>query len=177
MMAERSISIKGSAELMRALKKLDEAAQAKNLELAAVAGAKKIQNAAKSLAPKKTRTLVRSIHIGGHTDPDFGKKDADNEGNAPYSDLGQNKATDQEAEVVIGTNLVYAAQREFGGTITAKKAEALHWVDAVGEHHFAKSVTQAAHPFLRPAFDEKQQAAVDAAKQVLRFLILKAGQE
>lgn len=176
-MAERSVSIKGSAELMRALKRLDEAAQAKNLELAAVAGAKKIQNAAKKLAPKKTRTLERSIHIGGHTEPDFGKTDADEEGSAPYSDLGQNKATDQEAEVVIGTNLVYAAQREFGGTIKAKDGKTLHWVDAAGEHHFAKSVTQAAHPYLRPAFDENQDKAVAAAKAVLRFLISKAGQE
>lgn len=145
----------GGAELRRALKELDQAARKQALETAVLAGAKPIQNAAKAKAPKKTRTLERSITV-------------------------EIEADDEHAEAQIGPSgmaAAYAAQREFGGTITAKHGQALHWVDEDGEHHFAKSVTQPARPYLRPAWDENVDEAVEKMKAVLRVLVERASQK
>ena len=53
-----------------------------------------------------------------------------------------------DREVAVGTNLVYGAIHQFGGTIRAKDAEALHFTTAGGEHVTAKSVSIPARPFL-----------------------------
>ena len=138
----------GGDELKRALKQLNQAASKQALETAVTAGAKPIQNAAKARAPKKTRTLERSITTVVEAD-------------------------ENHAEAQIGPSgvaVAYAAQREFGGTITAK-GRALHWVDEDGVHHFAKSVNQPAHPYMRPAWDENEDKAVELMTAVLRAQI------
>lgn len=49
--------------------------------------------------------------------------------------------------VEVGTSVPYAAIHQFGGTIRAKKAKALHFMIG-GEHVIRKSVTIPARPFL-----------------------------
>lgn len=149
-------SIHGGPELSRKLKQLADAVAAEALELACVAGALPIQNDAKRKCPKKTRTLSRSIHIGGHSD-----KASDFEG----EDIGGNESSRDSATVQIGTNVVYAAIQEFGGEV--------HQTNAFGKGIKA-TITIPAHPYLRPAFDENQDAATNAAGRALKQLITKA---
>lgn len=142
----------GGDELKRALKGLDQAASRDALTTAVTAGAKPIQNAAKARAPKKTRTLERSITTVVEAD-----------------------ANHAEAQIgPSGVAAAYAAQREFGGTITAKNGQALHWTDEDGQEHFAKSVTQPARPYMRPAWDENVEQAVERMTAVLRLQIERA---
>lgn len=79
------------------------------------------------------------------------------------------------AEADIGTNLEYAGIQEFGGTITPRSASFLRWTDDQGVVHFARSVTIPARAYLRPAFDEDQDAAVDAVASVLRKVVARHG--
>ena len=155
----------GDEELVANLKDLGELAMAKNLVSAAQAGALLIVNAAKNKAPKKTRTLARSLHHEVE------------------------KATKNYVELNIGTNLEYAAMQEFGGTVVPKKAKFLaipanSGAEAVGsplnypgklraiitgfsgvmvdeagtvQYVLTKSATIPAHPYLRPAFDEQRK--------------------
>lgn len=67
----------------------------------------------------------------------------------------------------IGTNLEYAAQREFGGTIEAKNGPWLVF-QINGVWVRVRSVTQQARPFLRPAFESK---APEAVAEITRALI------
>ena len=173
-----TIKIEGTAELDRALSKLEDLAASQYLAQAGMAGALVIQNAAKVKAPRKTRTLSRSIH-------------------SEVTSSSRDSAT-----VEIGTDLEYAAIQEFGGTITAKKGKflaipldysgenygprsypgKLHFVgddsggvlmDAAGVAHFAltPSVTLPAQPYMRPALAENEYAAGSAAGRVLKRLI------
>lgn len=145
-MAERfRVDVIGAEELRRKLQALDAAVQGQALAAAVQSGAQVIQNAAKEKAPFRTGTLKRSIHteVAGSA----------------------TRATAQ-----IGTDVPYAAQVEFGGTITPKKKQMLHWVDENGEH-FARSVTQVARPYLRPAFDEKSDDAAVEIGNALRQAI------
>jgi len=177
-MLNTTVKITGTADLDAALKKLEEVTAAGYLAQAAIAGALPIQNAAKTKAPRKTRTLSRSIH----------------------TELVSSSRS--KASVEIGTNLEYAAIQEFGGTIVAKKGKflaipldkgaegygprdfpgKLHFVgnnsggvlmDAQGKAHYAlkHSVVIPAHPYLRPALAENEDAAAEAAGRVLKKLI------
>lgn len=75
------------------------------------------------------------------------------------------------AEADIGTNLEYARIQEFGGTIVPTNGPFLRWVNDAGEEVFARSVTIPAKPYLRPAFDTKQDDAVRAMAAVLRKVV------
>lgn len=81
--------LRGTDELIRKLDALENA-MSDRLEAAARAGALLVQNDAKIRAPKKTRTLARSIHM------ETAKKTAD------------------EVEVLVGTNVAYARRIELG---------------------------------------------------------------
>jgi len=96
---------------------------------AMLAGAKLIEAEAKRQAPVKTGTLSRSI----------------------TTELAESSET--HVLVEIGTNLVYAAVQEFGGTITARNAPYLVFQTDDGQWHSVRSVTIPAHPYLRPAAD------------------------
>lgn len=144
----------GGEKLAAALKALDAAAAEQALRLAVKAGALLIENAAEQKAPKKTSTLARSITT-------------------------EIEADSSHAEAKIGPSgaaIPYAAQVEFGGTIVPKNAQMLHWVDESGNDVFAKSVTQVARPYLRPAWDENIDAAEKKVGAVLAALIAKAEQ-
>lgn len=175
-------SVIGTEELLASFRQLDQAVRGSTLAAAAEAGALPVLNAAKANAPKRTRTLARSLH------------------------LEVVQATDSYAEVEIGTDLEYARIQEYGGTITPKNAKylavplteaaraatspllfagELHFVpragggtggtlrDDAGEAQYAlvTSVTIPAHPYLRPAIDENEQAALDEMERVLARLL------
>lgn len=142
----KHVAVIGEAELRRKLVSLSAAVRGAHLQAAVRSGALLIENSGKGKAPYRTGTLRRSIHTEVEGD-------------------------DSRAEATIGTDVVYAAQVEFGGTITPKKAKMLHWVGSDGLDHFAFAVTQPARPFLRPAFDEERGAAVDEVKAALTELI------
>jgi len=144
-------TIVGMPELLRKLDALGKEGKGQAMINALVAGAMRINNQAKVNVPKKTRTLMRSIHIGGHvaeSSPDFTSGDIGGD----YTDVGGEVIGEDNASVLIGTNLIYAAAQEFGypsGNIPAQ-------------------------PYLRPAMDtEKEAAAADIAK-ALKIQIDKA---
>ena len=60
-----SIKMVGDKEAAQAFAKLDGNLSGKKLEAAVVSGAWVLLNRMKELAPKLTRTLERSLHIGG----------------------------------------------------------------------------------------------------------------
>ena len=147
-MAEQfRVEVVGDADLRQKLQSLTADVQGQVLAAAVLAGADVIRNAAVAKAPYRTGTLKRSLH-------------AELEG-----------ASTTQATAIIGTDAPYAAQVEFGGTITPKSKKLLHWVDASGVDHFAKSVTQVARPYLRPAFDEKSDEAANEIGNALQQAI------
>lgn len=146
-----NVKVKGDRELVLKLRAMADEAAGEALARAATAGALLVENAAKEKAPFKTGSLRRSIHT---------------------------EVTEQRrdyAEVTVGTDLVYAAQVEFGGTIVPKKGKFLVF-EVDGETVFARSVTQVARPYLRPAFDEKKDAAEKEVGRALRMLVERAGE-
>jgi HK97 gp10 family phage protein len=165
----------GLPELERKLHQLAEGVAGEALANALMAGASCIESAAKEGAPRKAGNLARSIH----------------------KEVTEKR--DDYAEVAIGTDVIYAAIQEFGGTVTPKNAKNLAiplteearshaggprtfgseltfaktaggtklLLDAAGEAQYVlkSSVTIPAHPYLRPALDEKgDQAAEDTGR-------------
>jgi phage gpG-like protein len=60
---------------------------------------------------------------------------------------------------VVGTNVVYAAIHEFGGTIRPKRAGGfLVWKGADGESIFAREVKMPRRPYMSRAFAERKTA-------------------
>jgi len=144
-------TIVGMPELLRKLDALGKEGKGQAMINALVAGAMKINNKAKDNAPHKTYTLKRSIHIGGHvaeSSPDFTSGDIGGD----YSDVGGEVIGEDNASVLIGTNLIYAAAQEFGypsGNIPAQ-------------------------PYLRPALDTEKEAAVEDIGKALKIQIDRA---
>jgi phage gpG-like protein len=100
-----------------------------NLLSAAMAAGRYIQSNARNYAPVDTGNLRASIQV----EPDEVKPNI--------------------AWVNIGTDVIYAAIQEFGGTIKPKVAKMLSWVDKDGKRIFARAVQIKAQPYLRPAVD------------------------
>ena len=75
-------------------------------------------------------------------------------------------------EVLIGTNVVYAAIHEFGGTITPKRAKYLrfYWKE-IGQWVTTKKVTIPPRPYLRPALDENKDQIVAAFRSTMSSFI------
>lgn len=149
-MAGAWVEVKGKERLKAKLTRLATGV-ASDVEEVAVMGAIPVMEAAKRFAPKRDRTLEKSIHIGGHEE-----RASDYDGNY---ERGQNSVpepivTTTTAAVFVGTDIVYGAQREYGGTISAKNAPRLVWQDYDGNWHSAVSVYQNPTPYLRPAADE-----------------------
>ena len=169
----------GDEELLANLNKLNDLTLTKYLVDAARAGALLIINVAKQKAPKKTRTLSRSIH------------------------QETSKASRKYVELDIGTNLEYAAMQEFGGTVVPKKAKflaipATGGAEAVGsplnfpgelhavitgtsgvmidesgtvQYVLTRSAVIPAHPYMRPAFDEQGDNALDKVGKYLGTIL------
>jgi hypothetical protein len=72
----------------------------------------------------------------------------------------------QAGRAVVGSNVIYAAIHEFGGTIRPKEKAALafqvddHWV-------VVQSVQMPARPYLQPALESKQQAVAETLANTL----------
>jgi len=159
------LTIDVDVQIKDALKKLDAKTVESLLTTALVSGALLIQNAAKQKAPKKTTTLARSIHIGGHTRlaPDF-------EHGQDYGDLGK----PGPLQAIIGTNLEYAMIQEYGGIIHAKNGPYLVFKTKDGTWHSVAAVNIPAHPYMRPALDEQKNAALKEVGVAFMELVAKA---
>ena len=101
----KGLTIDVKLDYKSALEKLDANTVEKLATAALVSGALLIANKAKELAPIRTGTLRRSIHVGGHTEltPDYGD-------GAGYEDLGEPGSL----RAIVGTNLEYAPYQEYG---------------------------------------------------------------
>lgn len=66
--------------------------------------------------------------------------------------------------ILVGTSHGLAGVVEFGGEITPRRAEYLHFEGRSGEV-FTRRVTMPARPFVRPAVDESRVAAVAQIKR------------
>lgn len=145
------IEIKGQASLKAKLQRMVTGVQGHELEDSVVAGAVPVMEAAKRYAPKHEDALTHSIHIGGHEElaGDYDGNYPRGTATVPAPDVAPNTVS-----VYVGTDIVYGAQKEYGGTITAKNAPRLVWQDYSGNWHSAVSVYQNPQPYLRPALDE-----------------------
>lgn len=165
-MAKRT-KVRGVRELSKKLKDMGVDV-GKKAERAAVAGGLVLQNGMKTRAPKRTRTLARSVHIGGHENeaPDFSES-ADQRGPRRVPQPERSKG---RIKIYIGTDLVYAAIQEFGGEITPRRAPFLRFqVD--GEWVMARRVRIPAQPYVRPTFEADGPEAQREVGAALRDLI------
>lgn len=81
--------------------------------------------------------------------------------------VGEVSISRDKAEIPVGTNVVYAAIHEFGGTIVARNAKALVFKTRDGVWHRVKSVTIPARPYMRPALDKGFPRIKEAIVSVL----------
>lgn len=139
------VRIVGLDKLDRRLKAMAKEASGKQIEAALVTGGLVIMSRAKELAPFLSGTLRRSIHVGGHTDKAGGFGSSPN--GTDYGDIGGNVAQGTKSEVRIGTNIEYGPAVEFG------------------------TGRQRPQPYLRPAFDQEKQAALNDVAETLADLI------
>lgn len=163
----------GGPELAAKLRRLSDDMAGQALEDAATAGALLVQNEAKRKAPWRTGNLRRSIHVGGHTEKSEVGSAAKSDlvevltktgkhyktrryKGSTGTDIGGNEHSRTRAKVLVGTNVEYARRIEYGFSGT----------DSLGRHY-----NQPAHPYLRPAFDEKAAAVVKAVGVALRKLL------
>ena len=161
------LTVRVDIDYKDALKQLDAKTVEELATAALVSGALLIANKAKELAPKKTSTLARSIHVGGNTSktPDF------ETGNPQYGDLGE----PGKLKAIVGTNLEYAKWQEYGtGPIRPKHARALHWVTRAGVDVFVASTRGVpAHPFLTPAMNTERGAVLKEVGEAFAELVAK----
>lgn len=152
-MAARSIGVqvRGEKELAADFARLENAVRGPVLGRAAQAGAMVIETEAKQRAPRKTGTLIRSIHS------EITKQDA------------------SQAAAAVGTNVEYGSHVEYGTGIHGPTGQpilirprrpggALRF--QIGDRVvFARQVRNPGmrpRPFLEPAFDAKQREASEA---------------
>jgi HK97 gp10 family phage protein len=136
-----TVKVTGSRETAARLARLSDAMAGQVLERAATSGALLVANAAKEKCPYRTGNLRRSIHVGGHVGESGGLVDTTGQ------DLGGNQNSRTHAEVVVGTDVEYAAPIEYGAN------------------------GRAARPFMRPALDSQREAVVQEIGAALRDLL------
>lgn len=166
-MANVTIKVVGERQFEAALKSMGDQAGGV-LAAAVMAAAMVVTNEAKRLAPKKTRTLSRSIH----------------------AELVTKTAT--SAEATVGTNVEYARIHEFGGSIKHPggtpylftgfaRAGGVTFLKKDGKYpagvRFTKPhvITMPARPYLRPALDTKKAEALRVMEKALRKLVKDGG--
>jgi HK97 gp10 family phage protein len=129
-------TLTGDKALARQFAALETGVRGRMALRALVSGALPIANDAKGRAAYDTGNLRRSIHVGGEG----------TDGTTTGSDVGGQTIGRDFVEVLVGTNVAYAARIEFG----------FAGPDALGRVYH-----QAARPYLRPAI-EGQRGAVEA---------------
>ena len=169
-MAKR-VTVKGIKGLSKELKTLGVDVERKT-EQAAVAGGLVLQNGMKQRAPRRTRTLARSIHIGGHEGqaPDFSTGGE----NSGRTQVPQPERSKGRVKIYIGTDLVYAAIQEYGGEIRPRRAAFLRFqIDS--EWVMARRVRIPAQPYVRPTFEtdgpEAQREVGEALRDIIRAAV------
>jgi hypothetical protein len=146
-----SVEVTGMDGMRRFLEELPEEVMDAVFDEMLVSG-KVIESGAKERARVNTGKFRASIHADGDRD---------------------------ELRVTVGTNDIRAAWFEFGTgvygprgapiVIRPKNGKFLHWIDANGQHHFAREVVSKglpAQPYLYPAFEAEKRpmlAAIEAA--------------
>jgi HK97 gp10 family phage protein len=170
------VTVTGMPELMAALEAVGAAARGEMLGRAVMAGALPVQNAAKLRAPVRTRTLSRSIHAElavareAYAEAVVG---TDVEYAAIQEFGGVITPVNGQYLAIPLTKAAEAAvsPRSFGGELRPvfRGLDGV-LVDEAGEAQFAlrRSVTIPAHPYLRPALDENEDAARGAMGAALR---------
>ena len=162
------IRMVGDKETAQAFKRLGARMTGEKMLGATLAGALILRNRAKQLVSKVTGTLSRSIHIGDATG--LVPVDVFNPGEG-YSDIGGTIVVPGGVRVEVGTNLVYAAIQEFGGTIRAKNKPWLVFKTKDGSWHSVKSVQIPPQAYMRGAFIEKKDAVIKEIDETLDFFI------
>lgn len=144
----------GIKKLQQKLRKLGVTGNRQARETALKAGLLLIQNQAKQNVHKQTGTLSRSI-------------------------ISEVESQGERTEGRTGTNLEYAAMEEFGtaglpgGVLRPKNAPYLVF-EVNGQVIQTKEVRREGHPYLRPAFDQKKNQAVQEVRRALKEIIQKA---
>lgn len=121
--------IKGLRELRDAFRQVGDHVGVKTVNGVALAG-NAYKNDVQALAPYKRGHLRRSVHVEMQED-------------------------DGQPVAMVGTNLIYARQREYGGVIKAKNAPFLVF-EIDGRIIRTKSVYQPATPYFRPPLVQNQ---------------------
>lgn len=158
-------------QLKRQLRKLARSVSDANVEKALFAGALVIQNEAKTLSPYDDGVLRQSIHVGGHTAKPGKTKD----GEESHGDIGGNGKSGRHVQVLIGTDLVYSAIQEFGGSIktTPSMIAKLRYLGYKPSSSL-DYVHIPSQPYLRPAFLNKWKQAYRRIKLVLKSYIIRS---
>lgn len=138
----------------RSFTHLGENMNGRKIMPAVISGGLLIINRAKELIRKKTGNAMRSLHIGGYSHLSSGFNPSEG-----YDDIGGNVENDNEAKIEAGTNIVYGPRLEFGFT---------------GKDSLGRMYNQPPYPYLRPAFDEKQDACIQEVSDALDILIAEA---
>lgn len=135
---------------------------------------KKVQNFAKNNPKIVTEALADGAemlrghaveaHLTGPTGPHSLSVDSNN---LRTSLTTRVEATAAQQKATVGTNVIYAAIHEYGGTITAKNAPYLHFKGSRGWAK-VKSVKIPARRWLGTSLDEKRK---DIVNLILRVLI------
>ena len=153
------VTMVGDKEAAQALHGLGLLMTGEKMLGATLAGALILRNRAKQLVSKVTGTLSRSIHIGDATG--LVPVDVFTPSEGPgYSDIGGTIVVPGGVRVEVGTNLVYAAIQEFGGTIKR--------VSSKGKQYTIQIPPQA---YLRGAFLEKKPDVIREIDETLDFFI------
>ena len=160
------ITMVGDKETANALARLRGNLSGRMMLAAVKSGARILQvRMQQLLAPYKTRTVTRnlesSIHIGGELGA----------GGPGFSDIGGQVITADRVGVEVGTNLIYAAIQEFGGTIKAKNAPWLVFKTDDGEWHSVKSVQIPPKAYMRGAYLEKTPDVIREIDMALDVMI------
>jgi len=141
------MEVKGADKLMAKFEKI-KAEMYKGFGAALLAGAFPVSNDAKENAPYLTGNLRRSYHIGTKT-RDITKPQATDGAYQPVdmsavSQVANSLKTRGKAEILVGTDVVYAPPQEF-----------LH------------------KPHLRPALDNNRKEVNDEVKRAVQMLVKK----
>ncbi len=145
-MNDFKVVVMGKEEAIKKIRAIKTAVST-GLVVSVRAGGLVVEKYAKDKVPRWTGNLSRSIHVEiVEVTPIF-------------------------AAAIIGTDVEYAAQVEFGGTIKAKNAPYLVFKTRDGQWHKVKSVTQVPQPYLRPALDEHIEEVVAAMSETFKKLI------
>lgn len=175
-------SITGDKELLATLGKLAGELKSQNLVIAAQAGAMLIRNEAKARASHKAGNLKRSLDIAVAqasetyveieigTDVEYARiheyGGTITPKNAKYLAVPLTEAARAATSPILFAGELHFVPRAGGGTGGTLR-------DDAGEAQYAlvTSVTIPATPYLRPALDEKHQAALDEVRRVLAQLL------